>query len=168
MRLVHYSSKPISELHVVAQREYDLKPLGLWVSDDDCANNWFNWCVGEGFRLEALTHIHDVQLSAKADICVLGSAYDIRQFTTKFRTSEETKLSSWCLDWPRVRQFYDGLIITPYIWDCRLDLETIWYNTWDCASGCIWNPAAVASIQLRQVIEVPQPTNYHFDTCQNR
>lgn len=38
------------------------------------------------------------------------------------------------------KSVYDG---APYQWECRLDRDTFWYYSWDCASACIWNLQAV-------------------------
>ncbi len=43
------------------------------------------------------------------------------------------------LEWDKVKDKYQGIIIAPYQWECRLALETCWYYGWDCASGCIWD-----------------------------
>lgn len=41
---------------------------------------------------------------------------------------------------------YDGIIIAPYVWSLRLDIDFFWYYDWDCASGVIWNSAAVSNL----------------------
>jgi hypothetical protein len=55
--------------------------------------------------------------------------------------------------WDRLRERYQGLIVTPYIWERRLTMgngpDAMWYYFWDCASGCIWDPAAIASVTPR-------------------
>jgi hypothetical protein len=49
------------------------------------------------------------------------------------------------IDWLRVAQKSAGIIIAPYIWERRLHLP--WYYGWDCASGCVWDAAAVLSVK---------------------
>ena len=160
MKLVHYSDQPLGALLVREpgpERAF-FKPRGLWLSDDDCDDNWRAWCVAEGFGLERLTHVHDVELLPDANVLILKSAADIRSFTREW-TFEDPKLPSMMrVRWPDVMTAYDGLIITPYIWRMRLDMEAGWYYSWDCASGCIWQPRAVASVMLREVVPVPEPT----------
>jgi hypothetical protein len=48
------------------------------------------------------------------------------------------------IDWQRVAEQHQGIIITPYQWECRYSID--WYYIWDCASGCIWDPDAIESI----------------------
>ena len=35
-------------------------------------------------------------------------------------------------------------------------MELFWYYGWDCASGCIWDPAAVAEIKPRFADRMPE------------
>lgn len=156
MRLVHYSGSPIGNLRIVEApkcRETH-KPYGLWVSDDDCEMNWRYWCLGENFGLDRLTHVHDVELNPRANILFLRSASDIDAFTLEWK--EDQNEWSIGMPWPRMRDAFDGLIITPYIWERRLDGCAHWYYGWDCASGCIWHPRAIASVALREIIEEPK------------
>lgn len=65
----------------------------------------------------------------------------MREFSKKFSTDKATLKECgfiW-IDWVKVKPLYDGIIITPYQWRCRLDPDIFWYYSWDCASGCIWN-----------------------------
>jgi hypothetical protein len=55
------------------------------------------------------------------------------------------------IDWYRVAEQYDGIIITPYIYERRLTEYTTWYYSWDCASGCIWNGKAIANITSKKL-----------------
>lgn len=162
MKLVHYSDAPVGELKglgpAVCGREY-FKPRGLWVSDDDCENNWREWCLAERFGLDRLTHVHDVNLAADASVLVLRSAADIRAFNREWLLDDPAIPWPFRLRWPDVQTRFDGLIITPYIWEMRLDMEAGWYYGWDCASGCIWEPRAIASVRLREVVEISMPAD---------
>ena len=51
------------------------------------------------------------------------------------------------IDWSSTYKNYDGIVIAPYQWNCRYG-DHIWYYTWDCASGCIWNIDAIEKIEL--------------------
>lgn len=153
MKLVHYSRLPITKLKRLRNDARDLfKPRGLWVSDDDCEDNWHAWCESEGFRLDCLTHAHDVELKNNASIVILTSAHDIDSFSQEFCFKNKTPMWPFSLRWPAVTKKWQGIIITPYIWERRMfEGNTDWYCGWDCASGCIWDPTAIASISLRQV-----------------
>lgn len=172
MRLVHYASHPFGELQEFGPPPEDdwrssfYKPSGLWVSDDDTNYGWREWCLDEDFMLDNLTHVHDVTLAADANVRIINTSEELDRFTAEFRLpSGRDKLLSedkdrfvriYGLLWQNVRERYDGLIITPYLWDRRLDLNTMWYYAWDCASGCIWQKRAIASVVLREVVEAPK------------
>jgi hypothetical protein len=160
MRLVHYSDRPIGTLEVRAQAPAPIhegfKPLGLWVSDDDCEDNWRAWCISTGIVLEQLTHVHDVDLAPDANVLRLTSASEIRAFTRDWSFVDPDFSVIRQIRWPDVMTAYDGMIITPYIWSMRLDMESFWYYGWDCASGCIWHPRAIALVRLREVVPVPE------------
>ncbi len=154
MKLVHYSAKPVGELHMIDQTLHALKPSGFWVSDDDCEDNWRSWCEAESFGLDRLSLIHDIELKPETNVLILTSPSDLRSFSERFRTCPFPELAQYrhniFMDWKAISMEYAGLIITPYIWECRLDKDSFWYYVWDCASGCIWDPTAIASITLRR------------------
>ena len=155
MKLVHYTDMPIGVLTIRPQDDLlGIKPRGLWVSDDDCEDNWKSWCESEGFGRDRLTLAYEVSLRPDANILVISSADGIDTFTREFAVHPYPDIHSniW-INWPAVSTRWDGMIVTPYIWDYRLSFETedaMWYYGWDCASGCIWDPKAIASVTLRE------------------
>jgi hypothetical protein len=172
MRLVHYAKEPLAAPLTVRpqtgpdkQPDY-FKPHGLWVSDDACPDNWKSWCEDQDFCLECLAYAYGVTLRADANVLVLTSAAEIDRFTDTYEVNpipgpRTLKVRFW-IDWPTVREQWDGLIITPYIWERRNLLshngsgDAAWYYSWDCASGCIWQPRAIASIVPREE-SAPKP-----------
>jgi len=158
MKLVHYSSAPVTELRAgdIDHPRVQFKPNGLWVSDDDTEWGWRAWCISERFGLDRLTHVHDVALAPGGNVLVISDSGALVAFHNEFRLRDEPDYKVLC-DWPAVMRRYDGVIITPYIWQRRLDLDMVWYYGWDCASGCIWQPRAIASVVLREIVPVPEP-----------
>lgn len=151
MKLVHYTSidKPLTKIEYRKQNLIiDIKPTGFWVSDDD-EYGWRNWCHNECFRPENLELAYEITLVENHHVRIIKTSEEIKQWT---RYYSRLNLHRFSLDWLAMRQEWDGLIITPYHWEIRLDPDHAWYYGWDCASGCIWNPAAIRS----------------FDTCQNK
>lgn len=147
MRLLHYSNRPLENLHnIFIEDQGDFKPSGLWVSiegDDD----WKSWCESEEFGLDRLNFIHEVILFEDANILRLACSSDILEFTKKYQDRTSNFRSK--IIWKDVATDFDGIIIAPYIWKLRLDAATIWYYPWDCASGCIWNTSkAIKEIKL--------------------
>lgn len=156
MRLVHYSDQPLGQIRKIEQGDDMFKPRGLWVSDDDCKTNWYSWCMAEDFRLDHLTHVHDITLAVNANILILKTISDIDSFTDEWRRdSKDDDFFRFEMPWARICAQYQGLIITPYLWQRRLTREVGWYYSWDCASGCIWDPNAIASVTLREIINIP-------------
>lgn len=154
MRLYHYSAKPVTKIKSVPWRQRGArwssdrdtaigdKPKGFWVSDDDADWNWPVWCRANDFQLERLTWRQEVILSDHAHILFLRSIAEIDALTREYG---EALLPGSCLryiDWMAVCRDKQGIVITPYQWERRLD--PIWYYGWDCACGCIWDAEAVA------------------------
>lgn len=54
----------------------------------------------------------------------------------------------YCMDWSKVAQKYNGIEICPHFEQNNLNIlkdgynvSLNWYNRWDVASGCIWEPS---------------------------
>jgi hypothetical protein len=166
MQLVHYSSAPVTEIRSTDPadgRNVLGKPYGFWFSVDGNGDGWHDWCLDERFRLDSLTHVHDVELADGAEVLRLSSGGEIDHFNEAYRGALPSYLAgaglAWSdrlrgIDWKRVGSRYRGIIISPYIWDRRLS-GPFWYYGWDCASGCIWDATAIRSITLREI--VPEP-----------
>jgi len=111
------------------------KPRGLWLSADG-ELDWPEWCEGEGFNLEALAYRTRWRIKEDSQVLHIQDMDEIFEFTDRFMASDDVPVG---IDWGRVTQVYDGILITPYLWDARYRPKTMWYYGWDCASGCIWN-----------------------------
>lgn len=157
IKTFHYSSEP-EELDV--SKIYDqilfYKPNGLWfsVEDEEDDQTWKTWCEAEEFCPENLVCCHEITFKTSAKILYLKSFDEILDFTKKYNAthlfpfSKVMDESSFTIDWEVISQEYDGIIIAPYCWNARLDHNTSWYYTWDCASGCIWNLNQIESMKL--------------------
>lgn len=145
MRLLHYSAKPFKfdPERKYAESHYGFKPVGLWLSvesDDD----WPAWCRGESFHLEALKHVAEVILKPDANVLVIDTVEKLDAFNARFRkVKDDFEVRN--INWPAVKELYDGLVIAPYHWSRRLTM--MWYYGWDCASGVIWNLSAIAEVK---------------------
>jgi hypothetical protein len=166
MELIHYSETPWdynpNRVYIQTMPWLHHKPSGLWVSvtgEDD----WWHWCVAEDFCTDGLTHASQIHLREDANIRYVGTDAELAAFQFAYAVEteyerrmagilgEETHLRRhWPIDWRKVVADYDGLIITPYHHDHRL-FGPNWYYGWDCASGCIWHLAAIASVQRIEV-----------------
>lgn len=148
MILRHYSTERITALEERPQEpDYrSFKPNGLWVSCNDQLESWPWWCSVERFRATERQFKYEVRLAHDANVPVLTTPEAIRRFGQAFK--DRTLSGATYVDWNLVRGSFDGLIITPYQWDCRMDTETSWYYSWDCASGCIWRPRAISRLRM--------------------
>ena len=167
MRLVHFSKEPLGEIVSVPEQVPGMKPRGLWVSDET-GGGWSKWCESEQFQLDRLALAHEVKLAPQANILFLRDAEAIDVFTLGYRSDildkhgppiksvkvgdKEFKFeNNIFIDWATVAKKYQGIIITPYIYERRLSIfhdcpDTSWYYGWDCASGCIWDATAIESV----------------------
>jgi len=155
MNLAHYSAKPITALRPYPRetwggrdrRPVGDKPLGLWLSDDACSPNWKSWCEGEEWGLDGLKHRHAVTLSSTSNVLILSGTDAILAFHHRFQAPISNTMPDYLMiDWGRVCAEWQGIIITPYVWELRLDRRCRWYYGWDCASGCIWDIDAIESL----------------------
>ena len=159
MKLLHYNEEPVLKLE---ERSYDqkeqrwqAKPVGLWLSveeveSEDHNYNWKQWCEAEGYRLQTLKCAHEVILKEDANILHLKTAKEVFEFTKKYQLKTRELEADWHWDtyqitWDIVKQQYQGIIISPYQWDCRLAIESSWYYGWDCSSGCVWDLKCIES-----------------------
>ena len=102
------------------------------------------------FRLESLRYEHEVKLDPRANILYVTTPDELDEFSQEY--AADTKINKalpgirvYDIDWPRLYELYDGIIISPYLYERRLG-DTVWYYGWDCASGCIWNVEVIKSI----------------------
>lgn len=159
MRLIHYSNALVGEVRSVSQsaaRSYFDKPRGLWVSVEG-EDGWREWCISERFGLERLTHPHEVVLASNAKVLRLNGADEIDALTARYGCAPMDYLPDVVgINWVRVAADYQGIIIAPYVWSRRLHEGSNWYYGWDCASGCIWDAAAVAAVVPADIVPVPE------------
>lgn len=157
MRLIHYSIDSIESLEERPYYQEDLtwqaKPNGLWISveGEKVGYNWKEWCESEKFHLNGLSHSYEIILKEDAKILHLKNADEIFEFTKKYPLKTRDWDADWDtyqLEWHEVKKEYQGIIISPYQWHCRLSLESNWYYGWDCSSGCIWDIKCIKEFKL--------------------
>ena len=141
--LSHFTE--IERWNYVENRKYELfgggigrKPKGLWLSDEQ-GYGWKEWCHSEHFSACTYEHKFDVDLNK---ILYLKTVDDVLDFSRAYaRGSYSAKI-----DWTDTVKDYSGILITPYQWDCRLNMACEWYYGWDCASGCFWDLSCLTKI----------------------
>ena len=144
---LHYSEKPMPRLkrERVPQINPDtFKPEGIWITDDS-DENWAWFCRREKFRREGLRHVATVYVDP-TNLLYLRTPGELDSFTREYSYPAGTP---WRIgiDWNRVSEKYDGIMIFPYQWSRRLSGDTSWYYGWDCASGCIWDGKSIKKVR---------------------
>jgi hypothetical protein len=157
MKIIHYTDRPIESLELrdygQEQVAWHAKPNGLWFSVEGLIDdyNWKEWCESEKFRVECLVYPYEIILHEKAKILHLKNKEELIEFTQTYILKTgclDAEFDTYQLKWDEVKKLYQGIIIAPYQWECRLALESSWYYGWDCASGCIWDIKCIESFNL--------------------
>jgi len=158
VRLVHFRDSPEpfpiesrSQQVLPIRARMFLKPSGFWVSDED-EFGWSEWCRGEEFHLEALRYAFEVTIKPDANVLLVSGADNFLAFHERFAVHDladayYSVFDKGSPDWVAVAEQFQGIVITPYLWEFRLSGYD-WYYGWDCASGCIWDAEAIGSVTL--------------------
>ena len=148
MKLSHWSPRVVPKVRGRRQLKSDMggfsKPEGFWVSvDGPC--DWLEWTTSEDFGRGAIRH--RVELVRDAKVLFITNVVELDAFAKKYeKLYRFGTFTDQGIDWKAVAKDYHGIIIAPYQWERRLSRYSKWYYGWDCASGCIWNPKAIQSI----------------------
>lgn len=150
MRLLHYSELPLGPLKSREQAEGldAYKPRGLWVSVEG-EYDWYEWASSEDFAQNKFAFCSEIILHETANILVLDTAEAVRSLWLRYgvrKGSFAGRLFTDAIAWSAIAKHWQGIIITPYQWDCRMDDHCSWYYPWDCASGCIWDANAIKEV----------------------
>jgi hypothetical protein len=146
MILSHFSYEP---LKFDSSRTYEtlkisFKPNGFWLSDET-QYGWKEWC--ENACYGSTEYKTDFQVDLK-NILVLDTDEKILEFSkTHLIKNEERSVFVFdddFIDWEKVINKYDGILISPY--SKILGYKLCWYNSWDCASICVWNLMCLTQI----------------------
>lgn len=108
------------------------KPAGFWY---EVGGDWRRWAQSEGFTIGG--HLHSVKLN-DCRVLRIKTLKELDAFHTEYGV--QTSVFGITPDWSRLREEWDGVEISPYQWERRLELDFLWYYGWDCASGVIWRP----------------------------
>jgi len=152
MILSHFPSRNPEDWQFDKNRSFEVydkdegacgKPVGFWLSDEQ-ELGWKTWCDTESFRKCEHEYKFDVDMT---DVLHIKSQSELRRFDKKWAKPNPNNgglLSLYRIDWKKVYGAYKGILITPYQWSCRYDIN--WYYGWDCASGCFWDISCLTEI----------------------
>lgn len=112
------------------------KPVGLWY---DFEGDWIKWCLSASWG-GVSDYIYEVEID-KSKILQISTTGEFEKFEEEYLYHPEHfqnfRLHYGSVNWQAVKVKYSGIEIIPYLWDKRLD--SMWYYSWDCASGCVWD-----------------------------
>lgn len=141
---LHMTASPELVPYAVQQDEKDNsigKPTGLWYG---IGPSWAEWAYYNMSQM-IQPYIFKLELNKKK-MLVIESVKDFDNFEATYKVSNYIVPRMSSIDWKRVAGKYCGVQIAPYLWQRRM--SSFWYYSWDCASGCIWSPAAIKSVKL--------------------
>ena len=133
------------------------KPKGLWYQIND---SWEEWCehempqwLGAGNRGAFKINLE----IDKTNVLVIKTLKEFDNFHNKYCSLHPFMNKSTFINWERVSEDYDGIEISNYLYERRLNSNSEWYYTWDVASGCIWNTYIIKVIE--EPIEIEKSEN---------
>jgi hypothetical protein len=147
---VHYSKHDLNGVFDRGQEKgYSLKPQGLWISDES-DYGWKEWCEINAPDFLG-SRSYEITLDDNANVLYLRTVEDILAFSYCYRMDINDIFNhseyTIAIDWLTLSNEYDGIIITPYQWECRIGCPAVWYYCWDVSSGCIWNAKAIKEVK---------------------
>ena len=141
----------IIKLNRKYKQRTDWKPNGIWYS---CGNSWYNFIKNEGMYNWLYKYIHKIKIKKEKlttiknknneKLLIINNINDFDKFYNEYRIFHNI-LDYYLIDWIKVSKDYGGIEICPYLQEKR---KIKWYNTWDVASGCIWNNNIIKDILL--------------------
>lgn len=152
MGLVHYSDTPLQEVVDAPFQVEGRKPVGLWFSNDN-KDGWRSWCKSQDFRQDQFNYKTTVKFKPDANILQLTNKRAVHKFYEKYGKDPERPYR-FKVDWPTVAKQYDAVYFPSYYDELRDQYR--WYDSFDCASGCVWNAKAIDSIETVPVEKPPQ------------
>lgn len=133
---IHMSKDPIYKLEkrYYVQRPVD-KPEGFWYGFGE---EWIDWTETSWPERKG-EYIYEVDIN-ESNILQIKDYSELEEFTKEYGSIKQIYPGFiFFIDWPKIELKYDGIEINPYIYQGRMEKKTIWYYSWDVASGCIWN-----------------------------
>lgn len=150
----HLSSDPIEEMENAPRNwlgRADYKPRGLWY---DFNGSWVDMLLDDSKymkwaleRLDSSNYVYKVTVD-KTNLLVINSVKRAVAFTKAFGVELPSMgmKYNFLINWRKVALHYDGIEVC----DCCDDLDGtfLWFNYWDCSSGCVWNKRGVKKLKL--------------------
>lgn len=149
MELIHYSAKPLEGINNPDyQPKRHFKPAGLWFSTNK-HDGWRNWCNSVDFSMDRFNYKTTIKFKNDAKILQITDKRGVDKLFRRYGVAKRD--DKWAIDWKKITTKYDAIYMPKYFNDYRKKYP--WYDTWDCASGCVWNKDAVKIVKTEPVAE---------------
>lgn len=150
----HFSDNPITDVWDTAARKMgraDYKPVGLWYSVGYDwpkfilkESDYSNWAAK---RFDEYLYVYRLDMSATPGVLSLKTKRDFKEFTFHYGVFLPSHGATYpyLINWRKVAKDHKGV-------ECRhcedwYD-DYLWFRTWDCTSGCIWDKTALKGLRL--------------------
>jgi hypothetical protein len=147
MILNHFSSEPLQLVDKIYNNTSQFKPSGLWLSKDD---QWYEYAIN-GVRSHSQMRYKTVFEVDTSNVIVLKNSEELLEFHNSFPaiiSGAPYLLTYSLLNWPKVAEQYDGVVISPYQKIGMINGTLIaWHESWDVSSGCFWNIKCLKMIE---------------------
>ena len=128
----------------------DFKPTGFWYS---LGGDWLDFLDREsGFyrwalhRYDEWRYVYSITLRFDK-ILRLKTEKEFASFTKKYGVVLPSSGSKYnhLINWKRVFKDYDGI---ETIHSRERERDFLWFENWDCSSGCVWRARSVRNFKL--------------------
>lgn len=141
-RYVQHSKSALDAIYDVDQRQLvespsGTKPNGLWFSVGD-GSDWRALFERKGWGLSDVKYWTEIVFSESANILRAEGAADIDSLTAAYGKDD-----GHAIDWLRIAETFDAIIIAPHCVERSDHDKTYWYHQWECSCGCVWQSNAV-------------------------
>ena len=158
-----HHDEPTDSLLVTPYRRSDVckpkeepfgKPNGLWVSVGDAWRR-YNWELRQDpvhkLQFKACVYANHIRLAPEANLLLINNCDEFDRFNDRYGRAwnNPNVPDGRLIDWTAVAEQHQGIVIAPFLrhraWDAngKWISRSVWYWTWVCASGCIWDADAV-------------------------
>ena len=101
--------------------------------------------------MKFIHYSHEVKLHEHANLLYVDTPEKVIDLARAYRVQLYPGIKiNMALDWKPIVSQFQGIVMAPYFYELRFDIETSWYSAWDCASACVWDLDAIAAIALME------------------
>jgi len=118
-KFYHISIRPIGEIYddslygnlMGGMSSVYYNPTGLWISQ---GSEWMKFINETHYRWSFATHIYEIETNDKT-VLNISNLDEFKKFIKKYKNPIEKLTIDNVIDWKRLQNDYDGLIISPYL-----------------------------------------------------